>query len=136
VGRSNSAQQESQLLTLCQSIKNTTAAPVGGLAVAGYNGAQMVEMVAVGTAGGQAVTFKFRGSFDGVNKYDVGYQQVDAVAAPARSVSAITLTPGNGTVRGVYQMLDAYPLLFVEPSANTLSGTGAGLTGTMFMEPI
>lgn len=76
---------------------NGTAVPVDGC-----NGAQQVEIVE--SAGGTC-TVTLQGSMDGTNWYGVGYQQVDAVASPGRSVSGISVLANS---KHVYQVLDPY----------------------------
>ncbi|MCA1592216.1 MAG: hypothetical protein LC754_06115 [Acidobacteria bacterium] len=98
----------------------------------GENGVEEVEVVAVGAATGQAVTFQFMGSFDNVNFYVMGYRELDNQASPMRSVSPITLTPGAGNIRAVYGFLDNYPYLRINVTANTLAGAGAGMTANLY----
>ena len=71
--------------------------------VPGYQRAIMVEFQE--TAGGTA-TVQFNGSFDGTTWYVVGHQLVSNTAAPARSVTALSVT---ANLTGVIQLLDAYP---------------------------
>jgi hypothetical protein len=130
-GTTGAAVQASKTAPLASAVTTTT--PPAGVAVDGYNGAQVAEVVAVGTAGGQAVTFQLEGSLDNANWYIVGSQQVDATASPARAAAGITLTPGNGVTRHVYQILDAYKWLRINPTANTL---GTGLTATLYAVPV
>lgn len=75
------------------------------LDASGIDGAIQVEIQE--TNGGTA-TVTFEGSFDGTTWYAAGYQQVDAVASPARSVSGVSVLANSAHV---YQILDPYPSL-------------------------
>jgi hypothetical protein len=123
--------QAVQFVTLMSAVTDTT--PSTPFEVAGNSGAKMVEIAAVGTVAGHAVTLQFEGSYDKTNWYLIGSQQVDATAAPTRTAAAFTLTPGNATLRHVYQLLDAYVWLRVNPTANTL---GTGLTAKAYLVPV
>jgi hypothetical protein len=123
--------QTSALLPLATAVTGTggqTAVPVDG-----YNGAQVAEVIAVGTVAAQAVTFQLEGSMDSSNWYIAGAQQIDATASPSRTAAGITLTPGAGTLRHVYQVLDAYKYLRINITANTL---GTGLTASLYAVPV
>lgn len=126
------AAQVSASLSLGTNI-TTTGGNATVATVDGYNGAQMVEATATGNAGGQAVTFTIEGSYDNANWYTAGCQQVDGIGTPSRTVAGQTITPGAGTTRHVYQVLDLYKYLRVNPSANTL---GVGLSATVFAEAV
>ena len=84
-----------------------TGAPINGngtdVDAQGAVGASVIEVQEL--AGGTA-TLTVQGSFDGTTWYSLGLQQTDATAAPARSVSAISVT---ANMRHVYQVLDQYP---------------------------
>ncbi len=134
--------QGSRTTVLCTAVKTTTSTggytigvgtPTTGISVDGYNGAQMVEVTAVGTVAAQAASFRFEGSYDNVNFYIIGMQEVDGVAAPTRVAAAATTTPGNGTTRTVWQLLDPYKYVRVNITANTLV---TGLTASLYAVPI
>lgn len=94
--------------------------------VGGYLGAQQVEIVE--SAGGTC-TVTLQGSMDGVNWYSVGYQQVDAVLAPARSVSAISVLANS---KHVYQVLDPYEQL--RAVISSIAG-GAAVRARVYLVP-
>lgn len=71
----------------------------------GYTGAVQIEVNE--TAGGTC-TLALQGSFDGgANWYAVGYQQVDSITVPARSVANVSVVASS---KHVYQILDPYPV--------------------------
>lgn len=71
----------------------------------GVDSAQQVEIQE--QIGGTA-TVTIQGSLDGATWYAVGYQQVDAVAAPTRAAAAIGVL---ANAKHIYQVLDPYPQL-------------------------
>ena len=73
--------------------------------VLGAESAQQLEVQE--TAGGTA-TLTLQGSFDGNTWYAAGYQQVDGIAAPTRSIAPIAIA---ANAKHVYQILDPYPQL-------------------------
>lgn len=87
--------------------------------ILGYNGALQVEILE--TTGGTA-TVALQGSNDESNWYAVGYQQVDGVTSPTRSVAAISVTANSAHV---YQVLDPYCSLRA-----VISGIAGGATIT------
>lgn len=70
---------------------------------AGVLSAQQVEITE--TAGGSA-TVALQGSFDSLNWYAIGYQQVDNQATVTRAVANLAVTANS---KHVYQLLDPYP---------------------------
>lgn len=117
-----------QQLSQLQYMQNAATANGNGtpVPVAGYTGAQQVEIV---ESGGGTCTVTLQGSMDGTNWYAVGYQQVDAVASPARSVSAISV---SASAKHVYQVLDPYEQLRAVISA---VANGAVVSARVYMVP-
>ena len=89
----------------------------------GYDAAQQVQ---IAETGGGTATVVLQGSIDGTNWFTVGYQQIDAIAAPARSVTAISVTAHSAHV---YQVLDPYPQLRAVVSA---VAAGAVVSATIY----
>ncbi len=116
-------QQPSGALTIQKNAQAGNGTPV---AIAGFNGARMVQVDNSDTAG--TANLQLQGSFDEVNWFNLGYQQVDATAAPARAVAAIAVaaaapvlaTPGATTS-------------IASPTAGTLSTTTAYSYVTTFL---
>lgn len=124
-GDATSAEAQDVFVTVCQAA--ATADGNGAVAdVAGLGGFLMLELnnTAAGTT-----TANVEGSFDGINWYALGYQQVDATAAPARAVTGIAVA---GTSKHLYQILDHTTRLRVR-----LSGTvpTLALTATVYALP-
>jgi hypothetical protein len=120
-----SLDQQLSQLTALQTAATTTG--VGTQAtVAGYNGAQLVEIQE--SAGGTA-TVALQGSNDGIVWYSVGYQQVDGVTSPVRSVGAIGVTANS---QHVYQVLDAYRYL----RANITAIAAASVLARVYAIPV
>jgi hypothetical protein len=71
----------------------------------GYGGFTSLEVSQTGTG---TATLTIQGSYDGVTWYSCGYAQIDGVATPARSVSAIAV--GATPFAHVYSLLDTYNL--------------------------
>jgi hypothetical protein len=113
-------------------MQNTSSANGNGQAaqVSGLNGFQAVQIDNSDAAG--TATIAIQGSFDGVNWFAVGYQQVDNIAAPARSVSGIAVTAAS---HHVYQLLDYYPQVRCVQSAPA-GFTGGGITCTHYGIPV
>lgn len=90
-----------------QILQNAALANGNGTALStdGIDSAIQVEIVE--SAGGTA-TVTFEGSFQGGTWYAAGYQQVDAIAAPARAVTGVSVLANSSHV---YQVLDPYPQL-------------------------
>jgi hypothetical protein len=109
-----------KIITLQNAV--TTAGNGAVASVSGYGGAQNVEIV---EGQGGTATVTLQGSFDGTNWYSVGYQQIDATASPARAVIGISVTSSS---KGVYQVLDQYPMLRAVVSAVT----GAKITAKLY----
>jgi len=86
----------------------------------GLNGAQMVQIDQTGTG---SCTVNLQGSYDGVNFFNIGYYQVDGVAAIARAVAALSITAGP--FHHAYQLLDYYPQVRapISATAGTLACT-------------
>ena len=108
---------EDSLIVLLQAAATADGAGTAAL-TDGYKGCLIVELQKTGTG---TTTVIFEGSFDQVTWYSLGYQQTDAVAAPARAVAAVAL--GAGAVNHVYQILDDYPYLRAR-----LSGTAGAIS--------
>lgn len=115
---------------------NTTVAQ--NAATADGNGTNVVSdgyekvMVEVQKSGTGTTNVNLEGSDDGgTTWYAMGYEVVDATAAPARAVAAIAFA--TGTLNHVYQVLDAYPLMRAR-----LSGTVAPVSVTVrfYTEPV
>jgi hypothetical protein len=104
---------------------NGTAAQVSGL-----NGFQAVQIDNSDAAGTAAITIQ--GSFDGVNWFAIGYQQVDGVAAPSRAVTGIAVAANS---HHVYQLLDYYPQVRCVQSASA-GFSGGGITCTHYGIPV
>lgn len=85
----------------------------------GLNGGSLLEIQEL-NGGSATATVQINGSFDGITWYACGYQQVDATAAPARAIAAISVTAG---AKHVYQILDNYPQLQAVVSAVALGAT-------------
>lgn len=92
---------------------------------AGFLGAQQVEII---ESGGGTATVTLQGSMDGTRWYTVGYQQVDAVAAPSRSVSPISVLANSAHV---YQLLDPYEQVRAVVSAIS----GASVIARVYLVP-
>lgn len=81
---------------------NTTSA---NLDTSGVDAALQLE---VRESNGGTGTLNVDGSFDGINWYAAGYQQVDNNASLSRAVAAISITANSAHV---YQILDPYPVM-------------------------
>lgn len=104
-GAPNELEAQGSLLATLQSA--ATADGNGSVAsLDGFAGATLLELQKTGTG---TTTVVVEGSLDGATWYAAGYQLIDATAAPARAVAAISL--GAGTVNHVYSVLDYYPYL-------------------------
>ena len=90
----------------------------------GFDGVLNVEIVE--TLGGTA-TVSLQGSFDGgTNWYSVGYQQIDATASLTRAVSAISVSASSAHV---YQILDPYPKVRANVTANSSASVSVRVYG-------
>jgi hypothetical protein len=98
--------------------------------VDGYKGPITVE---VKNTGGGTSTLNLEGSFDGSTWYTAGFQQFDATATLARSVTAISVTAT--TFAHAYSFLDPYKLVRARMSASS-SGPGPVLTATLRAYPV
>jgi hypothetical protein len=104
----------------------TAAANGTQISTDGFNGALQMEVV---ESGGGTCTLTIEGSFDGLNWYAVGYQQIDATASLARAVTGISVTANS---KHVYQLLDPYP----QTRARTSSPAGGvNVTARVYMVP-
>lgn len=121
---SSLAPQVSQLLIMQPAATangNGTAVPVDGC-----NGAQQVEIL---ESGGGTCSIALQGSLDGNTWHTVGYQQVDATAAPARAVAGISVAANSAHV---YQVLDPYR--FLQAVVSSVSG-GCVVTARVYLVP-
>lgn len=113
--------QSSRLLLMQSAATTVTTGTVAS--VDGFNGVQNLELQE--TAGGTA-TVQLQGSMDGTVWYAAGYQQVDSVADPMRSVTAISVTANTAHV---YEVLDGYRLL----RANITAISAASVTARVYV---
>lgn len=121
-------QQPSGALVLQSAAK--TAGNGSAQSLAGFNGARMLQLDNTDSAG--TATVQLQGSFDGTNWFNVGYQQVDATAAPARSVTGISVAANT---HHVYQVLDYYGWLRAVISSPS-GFTSGGITATVYASPV
>lgn len=84
-------------------------------------------MIEVRETGGGTATVTFKGSFDGTNFYAIGFQQIDATATPARTVTALSVSANTGHV---YEILDRYPQIQAVVSAIAAATIVVRLYGT------
>jgi hypothetical protein len=131
VQTSNQGEHSASLASLVTGTGAQTA-----VSLAGYDGTIVVEVTAIGTVSAQAATFTIQGGYDDTNFYTADIEPFDAQTTLTDSVSGQTITPGNGTLRHTYKVRDKWDWLLINISANTLSGTGAGLTATVHAEPV
>lgn len=87
--------------------------------LAGLAGPLIVQIDNTDAAGSGTVLLQ--GSFDNVNWFALGYQQIDSIAAPSRAVVAFSVAAAT---HHVYQVLDHYPILRA-----VLSGMAGFTTG-------
>lgn len=113
--------QSSRLLYLQQAATTTTTGTTAS--ADGFNGVQNVEIQE--TAGGTA-TIALQGSMDGTTWYAAGYQQVDGVNDPMRTVTAVTVAANSAHV---YEVLDGYRFL----RANITAISGASVNARVYL---